>query len=166
MFDDEFFGGGNVVQMTAMASPISMEVLPLPGGQPSGFSGSVGQYSLNATVDKTTLPSGDALTLTVTIRGDGEPKSIIKPLLPDLGQFEVFDPEVTTGSAVQGSTLITTKTFKYVMVPHRRGEYTLGPVAFTYFDPGAQGLRGGQIPAHHHLRDPGQGNRPRRPTAS
>jgi oxygen tolerance protein BatD len=135
MFNDDFFGGGNVVQLTAMASPISMQVLPLPGGQPSGFSGSVGQFSLSANVDKTALPSGDALTLTVTIRGDGEPKAITKPILPDLGQFEVFDPEVTSGSAVQGSTLITTKTFKYVMVPHRRGEYTLGPVAFAYFDP-------------------------------
>jgi hypothetical protein len=136
MFDDEFFGGGgNVVQMTAMASPISMEVKPLPPDAPAGFTGSVGEYSLNANIDKTTLPSGDALTLTVTIRGDGEPKTITRPTLPDLGQFEVFDPEVTTGTAVQGSTLITTKTFKYVMVPHRRGEYTLGPVAFSYFDP-------------------------------
>ena len=135
MFNDDFFGGGNVVQMTSMASPISMQVLQLPGGQPAGFSGSVGQFTLNANVDKSSLPSGDALTLTITIRGDGEPKAITKPILPDLGQFEVFDPEVTSGSAVQGSTLITTKTFKYVMVPHRRGEYTLGPVAFSYFDP-------------------------------
>jgi hypothetical protein len=135
MFEDEFFGAGSVVNMTAMASPISMDVLPLPAGAPGDFTGSVGEYTLNASTDKTTLPSGDALTLTVTIRGDGEPKSITKPKLPDLGQFEVFDPEVTTGTSVQGSTLTTTKTFKYVMVPHRRGEYNLGPVGFTYFDP-------------------------------
>lgn len=136
MFDDQFFGGaGNVVQMTAMASPISMEVKQLPPEAPADFTGSVGEYSISANLDKTSLASGDALTMTVTIRGDGEPKTITKPRLPDLGQFEVFDPEVTTGSAVQGSTLITTKTFKYVIVPHRRGEYTLGPVAFSYFDP-------------------------------
>jgi hypothetical protein len=136
MFDDQFFGGsGHVVQMTAMASPISIEVAQLPAGAPADFTGSVGEYSLAANVDKTTLPSGDALTMTVTIRGDGEPKTITKPRLPDLGQFEVFDPEVTSGTSVQGSTLLSTKTFKYVMVPHRRGEYTLGPVAFSYFDP-------------------------------
>ena len=136
MFDDGFFGGGGaVVNLTAMASPISMEVQPLPAGTPADFTGAVGSYSLTAVADKPSLPSGDALTLTITIRGDGEPKTIAKPRLPDLAQFEVFDPEVAVASAVQGSTLLTTKTFKYVIVPHRKGEYVLGAVAFPYFDP-------------------------------
>ena len=135
MFDDQFFNGQSVVNMTSMAAPVSMEVTPLPSGAPPDFTGSVGEYSVAANVDRTALASGDALTLTVTIRGDGEPKTITKPKLPDLSQFEVFDPEVATNSAVQGSTLVTTKTFKYVVVPHRKGEYSLGPVAFSYFDP-------------------------------
>ncbi len=135
MFDDQFFSGGSVVNLTAMANPISMEVRPLPPGAPTDFTGSVGEYSLAAAADKTALATGDAMTLTVTIRGDGEPKTITKPKLPDLSQFEVFDPEVSTATAVQGSTLITTKTFKYVVVPHRKGEYNLAPVAFSYFDP-------------------------------
>ncbi|MBW8889723.1 MAG: protein BatD [Fibrobacteres bacterium] len=136
MFDDEFFGnGGSAVNMSAMASPIDMEVLPLPAGAPDGFTGSVGIYSLSATVDKTSVAAGDAVTLTVTVKGDGEPKTITKPKLPDLGQFEVFEPEVATNSAPQGNTLITVKTFKYVMVPHRRGDYDLGAIAFPYFDP-------------------------------
>jgi hypothetical protein len=138
MFEDEFFGGGSVVNMSAMASPVSVEVSPLPPGAPKGFSGSVGNYSLTASVDKSTLPSGDAVTLTVTIRGDGQPKSIGEPRLPDLSQFEIFDPEVATNSSIQGSTLITTKTFKYVMVPHRKGEYTLPAVTFPYFNPSAR----------------------------
>jgi len=136
MFDDEFFGnGGSAVNMSAMASPIDMEVLPLPPGAPAEFTGSVGTYSLSATVDKPSVAAGDAVTLTVTVKGDGEPKTITKPKLPDLGQFEVFEPEVATNSAPQGNTLTTVKTFKYVMVPHRRGEYDLGTIAFPYFDP-------------------------------
>jgi hypothetical protein len=137
MFDDQFFGGGgSLVNLTAMANPISMEVQPLPPGAPADFTGSVGQYTLTANTDRTSLASGDALTLTVTIRGDGEPKTITKPKLPDMSQFEVFDPEVTSASTVQGSTLVTSKTFKYVVVPHRKGEYSLGPIGFVYFDPG------------------------------
>jgi hypothetical protein len=139
MFDDEFFGGGgSVVQMSAMASPVDMEVAPLPPGAPAGFTGSVGEFSLTASVDKATLPAGDAVTLTVTVRGDGEPKTVTKPKLPDMGQFEVFEPEIAANSAPQGNTLMTVKTFKYVMVPHRRGEYELGPVSFVYFDPKRQ----------------------------
>lgn len=136
MFDDEFFGGGgSAVNMSAMASPIDMEVLPLPPGAPSDFTGSVGTYSLSATLDKPTVAAGDAVTLTVTVKGDGEPKTITKPKLPDLGQFEVFEPEVSANSAPQGNTLLTVKTFKYVMVPHRRGDYDLGAISFAYFDP-------------------------------
>jgi len=136
MFEDEFFGGGSVVNLTTTSSPVSLQVSPLPQGAPAGFGGAVGDYSLTASVDKDALPSGDALTLTVTIRGDGQPKAITKPGLPDLGQFEVFDPEVSTATAIQGGTLVTTKTFKYVMVPRRKGEYSIGPVTFPYFDPG------------------------------
>ena len=135
MFDEDFFGGGAVVNMSAMANPVSLVIDPLPPGSPPGFTGSVGEYTLTAATDKTTLPSGDAVALTVTIRGDGQPKTITKPLLPDLTPFEVFDPEVTTASAVSGSNLITTKTFKYVMVPRRQGDYTIGPVGFSYFQP-------------------------------
>ena len=136
MFDDEFFGGGgSVVNMSATASPIDMEVLPLPAGAPADFTGSVGEFTLSAAVDKASLPAGDAVTLTVILKGDGEPKTLTKPKLPDMGQFEVFEPEVTMNSTIQGNTLITTKIFKYVMVPHRRGDYELGPVAFSYFDP-------------------------------
>jgi len=136
MFDDEFFGsGGSVVNMSATASPVEMEVEPLPPGAPADFTGSVGEYSLTAAIDKPSLPAGDAVTLTVTIKGDGEPKTITKPKLPDLAQFEVFEPEVSANSAPQGNTLVTVKTFKYVMVPHRRGDYELGPVSFAYFDP-------------------------------
>lgn len=135
MFDEDFFGGGSVVTLKAMAKPVAMQVSPLPAGAPAGFSGAVGGYTLTASTDKASLPSGDAVTLTVTISGDGQPKSIGKPALPDLSQFEIFDPEVSTATAVQGSSLVTTKTFKYVMVPRRKGEYTIGPVAFPYFDP-------------------------------
>jgi hypothetical protein len=135
VFDDDFFAGGSVVQMTSTASPVSMEVRPLPAGAPQGFTGSVGDYSLSASVDKTSVASGDAVALTVTIKGDGQPKSVTSPRMPDLADFEVFDPEINVASAPQGSTLLTTKTFKYVVVPRRKGEYTIGPVVFPYFDP-------------------------------
>ncbi len=136
MFDDDVFGGGaSVINMTATTSPTSMEVIPLPSGTPADFTGAVGNYSLTAVIDKTTVPSGDACTLTITIQGNGQPKSITKPRLPDLSQFEIFDPEENTTSNTQGNILVTTKIFKYVIVPQRKGEAMVGPIIFPYFDP-------------------------------
>ncbi len=135
MFDDDFFGAARIVNQKAMAEPLKMEVLPLPDGAPTGFTGSVGTYSLTAAVDKTSAAAGDAITLTVTIRGNGQPKSITKPVLPDLSAFEVYDPEENTTTTLEGNTLWTVKTFKYVLIPHRQGTYNLQDIEFPYFDP-------------------------------
>lgn len=132
--DDAFFGGGSIANLTAQSSPMSLEIKPLPGGAPSDFSGAVGQYTLSANIDKNTLASGEALTLTITIKGNGEPKTITKPLLPDLSSFEIFDPEINSSTNVIGNTLWTTKTFKYVLVPHRVGNTEIGPIGFSFFN--------------------------------
>lgn len=133
-FEDDFFGGA-AQSLSATSHGLKLKVEPLPLPSPDGFSGATGNYSLSAQVDKSSLPSGDAFTLTVTIKGDGQPKSITQPQLPDLGDFELYDPEVTEKTQVQGSTLITTKTFKYVLVPRRSGSRKIDPLQFHYFDP-------------------------------
>ncbi len=135
MFDAFFGGGASVVTQKTIAEPMRMEVLPLPSGAPVGFTGSVGEYSISAKTDKTSTVTGDAVTLTVTIRGNGQPKSITKPILPELKDFEVFDPEESSSVSLQGNTEWTTKTFKYALIPHRQGAYTLEGIVFPYFDP-------------------------------
>jgi len=136
-FADAFFGGGDgrVITQTAMAAPLRMEAQALPAGAPAGFTGSVGSYSLSAKLDKATAATGDAATLTITIRGNGQPKSVTKPVLPPLPAFEVYDPEVSTVTAVEGASLWTTTTFKYVLIPAREGAQVLDGIAFPYFDP-------------------------------
>jgi hypothetical protein len=135
IFEDDFFGGARVVTQSAMAQPLRMEVQALPPGAPPEFTGSVGQYSITATADKSSVPAGEAVTLTITVRGNGQPKSITRPALPDLSGFEVFDPEEAGSTNLQGGTLWTTKTFKYVVLPQRPGAYSLEGIAFPHFDP-------------------------------
>ncbi len=133
-FEDDFFGGGTQT-LSATSPGLKLRVESLPTPAPREFSGSIGNYSLAAGVDKTSLPSGDALTLTVTIKGDGQPNSINRPQLPDLPDFEIYDPEITEKTQVQGSTLLTAKTFKYVLVPRRSGSRNIDPIKFHFFDP-------------------------------
>jgi hypothetical protein len=136
-FEEAFFGGGGgrVVTQTALAAPLRMEALPLPGGAPAGFTGSVGNYSLSARLDKDAAAAGDAVTLTIKIRGNGQPKSITRPVLPSLPYFEIYDPEESSETVVEGASLWTTKTFKYVLIPSREGLQTLQGISFPYFDP-------------------------------
>lgn len=148
-FEDAFFGGGGgrVVTLTAMAAPLRMEALPLPPGAPPGFTGSVGNYSLSARLDKNAAAAGDAVTLTIRIRGNGQPKSITRPVLPPLPYFEVYEPEESTETVVEGASLWTTKTFKYVLIPSREGVQTLRGISFPYFDPQRRSYLTAEAPA-------------------
>jgi hypothetical protein len=135
MFDAFFGNGAALITQTAVAAPLRLQVAPLPSGAPTGFTGSVGQYSLKASLDKAVTAAGEPVTLTVTIRGNGQPKSITRPVLPDLPGIEVYDPEESGASAAEGAMLWTTRTFKYVLIPGREGNASLGAVSFPYFDP-------------------------------
>jgi hypothetical protein len=135
MFDMFFGGGGSVITQTTTAAPLRLNVTPLPIGAPANFTGSVGQYSLKASLNQNVVAAGEPVTLTVTIRGNGQPKSITKPVLPELSHFEVYDPEESGSSAPEGTVLWTTRTFKYVLIPGREGTHELGKVSFPFFDP-------------------------------
>jgi len=160
MFQDNFFSGANVITQKALAEPVKMEVQALPPGTPAGFTGTVGQCFLSAKVDKSSVAAGDALTLTVTIRSNGQPKSLTKPVLPDLQDFETFDPEESSSSDLQGNTLWTTKVFKYALVPHRQGVYKLSGIAFPYFDPERGAYEQAESPPLDIQVSPGQENMP------
>ena len=156
-FEDAFFGGGGrVVTQTALAAPLRMEAIPLPDGAPAGFTGSVGKYSLSAKLDKSTAAAGDAVTLTITIRGNGQPKSITRPVLPSLPYFEIYDPEESSETVAEGTSLITTKTFKYVLIPSREGSQTLQGISFPYFDPQRKGYVNAEAPALNLTVTPGK----------
>jgi hypothetical protein len=132
MFDAFFGGGGSIVTLTTTAAPLRLNVT---AGAPDGFTGSVGDYSLSASLNKKTVAAGEPVTLTVTIRGNGQPKSITRPILPDMPHFEVYDPEESGASEAEGAVLWTTRTFKYVLIPGREGTHTLEGVSFVHFDP-------------------------------
>jgi hypothetical protein len=136
MFDMFFGGGGSLVTQTATAAPLRLNATPLPPGAPDDFTGSVGSYSLKATLNKPVVAAGEPVTLTVTIRGNGLPKSITRPVMPDLPHFEVYDPEETGTTGPEGAELWTVRTFKYVLIPGREGSHSLGTISFSYFDPG------------------------------
>lgn len=72
----------------AVGKPVSLEVQELPNeGKPEGFSGLVGQYSIDAQASPTQVNVGDPITLTVEIKGDLL-KSVDMPDLKVIDEFE------------------------------------------------------------------------------
>lgn len=134
MFESQFFGG-RAVERNATTRPQNIEVLPLPSGAPSNFSGAVGSYTLNTQITATEVKAGDAVNLTITIQGDGQPKGISDPKMPTLTGWEVFDPEIQQSTDISGNQLISKKVFQYALIPTREGNATIEGIQFSYFDP-------------------------------
>jgi len=125
---------GTVVPTSVLSNPLRITVDPLPPGRPEPFSGVVGDLQLSAALDQDSVEADQALTLTVTARGQGNLRAVPEPTLDLPSDFEVFPPEVSENVQPSGSGLGGSKTWRYVVIPRAPGQRTVPAVAMGYFD--------------------------------
>jgi len=106
----------------------------LPKNKPYNFSGAVGDFNLTADIDKPEVNSNEAVTLKVKISGNGNLK-YINPFDIDFpADFDVYDPKVIENIKHSENGAYGHKTFEYLMIPRRAGQYTIPKFSFAYFD--------------------------------
>ncbi len=124
------------VEAEAATQPITLNVKPLPTeGKPEDFSGMVGNYSFKAEFDRTELKVGEAMTLAISIKGDGLPGSISDPKLPDFSDFRSVPPENNISKKISGNKVVTTKNIKVFLYPKKKGEFTIPEIKYSWFNP-------------------------------
>ena len=124
------------IEAEATSPIINITVKPLPSeGKPADFSGMVGNYSFNADFDRTNLKVGEAMTLSIDIKGDGLPGSITDPKLPDFGEFRSVPPENNISKKVVGNKVITTKSIKVFLYPKKKGQFSIPEIKYSWFNP-------------------------------
>ena len=157
-----------------MALPVdslSMVIRPLPAPVPAQFSGGVGHYRMEASLDKASGSTAEMFTLRLLLRGDGDPQRTSPPVLdlPDglLGQA----PRRIAERELPGSTGLrqVEQTYEYLITAERAGQYRFSP-AFSYFDTDSlqyQRLLGDTLSLNIHLAaveraipKPGSGSQP------
>jgi hypothetical protein len=117
---------------TLTTLPLAVTVQPLPTGAPPTFINAVGQFEVAATIDPTTVTSGQPLTLTLNIQGAGNLRQLLRPPL-DLGAtWRVYEQD-DTFTAI--SPEIGTRTWSWVLIPIQNGIQTLPSIPFTFFNP-------------------------------
>lgn len=118
-----------------LVDSVQISVIPFPGDSiPPTFSGAVGQYKMSASVDKKNLSTDDALTITMSIEGNGDIKRIQSPKM-DLGEkFDVYDPRIIEEKSFESNGEIQgRKILEYQALPLEAGQYSVQP-RFTYYD--------------------------------
>jgi hypothetical protein len=135
---DAFFARSSE-PITVRSQPISIQVSALPeAGRAPEFSGAVGDYELEANLNKNQVNAGDPVTLTLAIAGRGNLRSVEAPELPELKGFRRFDPKMAEKSRAGPSGFEGEKSWEYVLVPESGGVKEIGPWRFQYFDPKAK----------------------------
>lgn len=139
-FDDPFLG--RTITQRIASRPVDIEVLPLPQeGRPAGFTGAVGDYRISASVDRSSAKTNEAITLKIVLAGSGNIKMMALPPIKFPDQFEVYDPKINEKITREDNRISGSKTFEYLLIPRRAGQFELPPVRFAYFDPAAGSYR-------------------------
>lgn len=141
---DRLFGGAAVgEERVAQSAPITLSVRALPAqDKPQSFYGAVGRgYTITADADHQKVEAGEAVNLTVTVKGPGNLKPTSDLKMPAVSGFRVYDVATTSGTLPSGGTVQSYKTFKTVLVPSSSGIYTIPAIAWSYFDPAAKEYR-------------------------
>ena len=131
---DDFFGTYTNVTKMLTAPGVTIHVASLPSGKPAGFSGGVGRFHLTPSISQTEVQANEAVTIKLDITGAGNMKLLKTPAIDWPEGFEPYDPKVTNNFNTTTAGVSGTKSIEYLAIPRSAGEYTIPPVAFSYFD--------------------------------
>jgi len=118
------------------STPLKINVTPLPDkNKPAGYGGAVGNFTISAKLDKQEMTTDNIATLKIDISGTGNLKLIEtpRPSLPE--GTTTFDPQFIDSITSRLTDITGTKYITYAITAHAAGDYTIPPVAFSYFDP-------------------------------
>ena len=114
--------------------PVAVTAKPLPSsGRPAG-SIAVGQWAIDASLDRSEVATGDAVTLRATVQGVGNPLELDLNA-PRVDGLRFLAPEIdetvrSPSDLVQGS-----RTWRWLIIPERPGSFRIGPLRLPTFDP-------------------------------
>lgn len=112
---------------------LNVQELPLQN-QPANFSGGVGDFSFKAIPSRTELKAGEPLNLTVEVSGKGNLNLVMIPEPVAHSSLEIYDPEYTERLNSGYFGMQGKRSNKYTIIPQYKGEYTIEPMEFSYFD--------------------------------
>jgi hypothetical protein len=130
------------VEYEFSTSSVTVNVKPLPAnGRPAGFSGAVGNFSLEASLDSAELKVGNATTLKTKISGTGNIMLMQKPSIDFPKGLDVYDPQVQENISKTANPVSGSLKADYLIVAAEPGNFVIPPIEFSFFDPKNQSYK-------------------------
>lgn len=122
--------------------PTIITVKPLPeAGKPEGFKGAVGNFTIDAVLQKDSFTTDETAKLFVTITGEGNMHLITLPEIKWPSNFEVFDTKISDNTDNKTVPISGSKTFEITFSVDKAGSYIIPSINFSYFDPTAKNYK-------------------------
>lgn len=135
-----FFDAGSELERSTKA--LTINALPLP--EAPGFSGAVGRFEVQASLDRTEVALGEAANLRIKVEGKGNLKWVEKGPQPSLQAAKLYPPQVKSEIEAGPAGMSGSRTWEFVVVPETAGTLEIPGLSFTYFDPDAGQLKTAQ----------------------
>jgi len=116
------------------SNELHVQVQPLPVA-PAGFHGAVGQLQAKAQLGQPHVRAGEGVALTEELTGGGNLSGLPDPVLPPLPGVQVSPPQESTQQKLDGTRVVSTRTWVWTLVPERAGQWRIPPLRFVVFDP-------------------------------
>ncbi|MEX0980623.1 MAG: BatD family protein [Bacteroidales bacterium] len=136
-FNDPFFDRVHEVPVEISTKPVTINVKPLPGNAPAGFTGGVGDLKFTAKLSDDQVTVNDAVSLVVTISGTGNISLIGAPKIDFPPDHDLYETTKSTKISTSENRVSGSVTFEYPIVARHAGKYRIAPVGFSWFDPAA-----------------------------
>lgn len=131
------FASAFVVEKPIMvrSNELVLNVRDLPAGAPAGFTGYVGDLSMNTNIDKNKLKEGESLTLTTRVYGNGNFSFLNLDPVPKSSRYSVFADKDQVSSEIDKMVKFSQLTQKTAIVPNKAGRISLETKPIVSFNP-------------------------------
>lgn len=139
MFNDPFFdnafGTYENVPQSITSNTLNLDIKPLPDNAPENFNGAVGSFKITSGLNKDSVQTNDAISLTLKFSGKGNLSLISAPKLDLPPELEVFEPKRIANLKHDVTGTSGTLSFEYVLIPRHAGDYRISPINISFFNP-------------------------------
>ncbi len=118
------------------SKPLTIHVKPLPEkGKPENFKDAVGNFDIEAVIEKNNFFTDETGKLLITISGKGNMQLLTTPEIAWPKGFEVFETKITDNTNNATIPISGNKTFEIPFTVTDTGKQIIPAIQFSFFDP-------------------------------
>ena len=111
-----------------------INIKPFPNPIPDGFTGAVGNFEINTSIDIDSVFVNEAITFKISISGTGNLGLFTIPKIIFSDQIDQFPPTEKFEKNVFRNELSGKMTWEYILVPRVSGKISIPPIRIVYYN--------------------------------